>query len=324
MRLKDTDHLRQNGVSEADIKEAILFQSQQRRAGAPVLTLAQIVGLTPARNLQHDGPGRLLAQTALAPPRPRHGGAHRSFSPVRASSILASSPAELDFIRPTNKPTRARLVKLAYKAFESGRAIAARLRASPGLALTALEHQLARFSLSARHVLLKLIDQEAFFKGRLFPSYETIASWTSLSRTTVHRTINLLRHLGLLEWTRRYEYDPERRLSEQTSNLYRLAAPNELAAILGIEEPPIPDDVRWASNERCTDQAVMLASLPKPQMTAGLPIDRADRIALARAAICLSNSDLDGSHSDTETLPELHYIKKDRKEAAQRAQLRQP
>ena len=172
-----------------------------------------------------------------------------------------------------------------------------------------------------------LQQSQEFFKGRLFPSYEKIAEWSSRARATVHRSIKLLASLGLLEWKRRYEFNPDTKLSNQTSNLYRFALPEHLAQLLGIETPPLPADVEWRQASRLQDEAAMYAGLTTRQLATALPKDRAARLAIASSALAsASNAPFldDGSHLYTPPHSKSLFLSERDKEAPLVAGLHQP
>lgn len=325
MRLTETDQLRLQGIPETDIIAAIQHQEIQRQSRVPVLSLSQIVGLEAVHEANYGHPLIHAALKPICEPKPRP--AHRTGRKIHGGSILAHSPAELDFIVKLTKPSRKAIVKAAYACFRKGREIAAFLRRNPHATLSLAQHRLAQFTASARDILLELLDNEEFFKGRLFPSYEKIAEWSSRARATVHRSIKLLASLGLIEWKRRYEFNPETNLSSQTSNLYRFALPDHLAQILGIEAPPVPADVEWSQANRLNEEATMYAGLNRRQLATALPQDRAARLAIASAALASASIDpfsVDGSHFNTPPRSKSLFLSERDKETPQVAGLRQP
>jgi hypothetical protein len=85
-----------------------------------------------------------------------------------------------------------------------------------------------------------MLRREQGRKGWLTPDYEAIMSWTGLSRSTVHRSLGILKAIGLVDWIRRFIYsrdDTNGARSEQTSNLYRFALPQWLAKLIGLHVP---------------------------------------------------------------------------------------
>ena len=143
--------------------------------------------------------------------------------------------------------------------------------------LTEREQLVVQFTQSCERILDRLLHEERGRKGWLTPDYETIMDWTGLSRSTVHRTLNLLKDIGLLEWIRRFNYSTDSETgarSEQTSNLYRLTLPVWLEKMLGLHTPT-PVDEEHRRERMLEDHAAMLAGVPLSERRRYMPDDPA-------------------------------------------------
>lgn len=279
------------GVSREDIDLALALQRTQRQARVPVLPLRAICG----RADPQSGPSAFHVATSAAarlhetraPRRRRTGGLHITRRPVLAGSVQTETTAEQQFVRPLSDRERKRIASASYRTFRRAKQLAAECRAGTR-ELNEHERKLIGFTSSCRDILLRLLDDAAFRKGWCVPAYETIMRWTSLSRSTVHRSLRVLADIGFIEWIRRFIYskDPEiGARSEQTSNLYRFALPNWLGKLIGLPSPPPPDDELQRRENADEETAVMLASLSPAERARMMPTDEARRASLIAAAL---------------------------------------
>ncbi len=151
------------------------------------------------------------------------------------------------------------------------------------------EEALVQFTQSCQRVLTAMLRREQGRKGWLTPDYEAIMSWTGLSRSTVHRSLGILKAIGLVDWIRRFIYsrdDTNGARSEQTSNLYRFALPQWLAKLIGLHVP-IPDDEEVRRETVLEDHAAMLANTSGGERRRLMPEDPKARTDLANAAFRL-------------------------------------
>jgi hypothetical protein len=148
--------------------------------------------------------------------------------------------------------------------------------------------EVAQMTRACLDVFVQMIRFEPKTDGWLFPCYETIAEWARVSRRTVHRALNTLRDLGVIDWVRRFTYTKDEILgarSEQTSNLYRFTLTDELRALISKNHPPLPDDITTAQEELTEEFAIMIATLDQTELQKALPDDPARRFELITALL---------------------------------------
>lgn len=195
----------------------------------------------------------------------RRGGLHVTKQPVRGGSKEAGSSHEEAFMVRLDDSARRACRRAVNEAFERGRRLRLEVRAKPR-ELTRFEEQCTRITNSAIRVYEALLRMEKLFRGRVHPSYEMIAEWATVSRTTVARAIEALSQIGLLAKLRRYVHTYDKVLgarSEQTSNAYRLELPRLLHELIErrLRPAPIPQDEAQRQHERLADHAAMLSGL---------------------------------------------------------------
>lgn len=104
-------------------------------------------------------------------------------------------------------------------------------------------------------VLLVLHSYTNPHTSQAFPAISSLSKLTSLSRSTVQRTIKSLEEKGCLNREARFEYDPKMKTARQTSNIYRLNAtpcqPDTLprvnltpSPVSDCDTPPCQDDTQ--------------------------------------------------------------------------------
>jgi DNA-binding transcriptional ArsR family regulator len=284
------DELRAAGVSYEDVQIALAYQDAQRRGGVPVLPLRVICGLDKP---QARADRVMLENTRALLMVPRRGGRpqgglHITRRKIWANSVKTESPEEADFHRPLGTPQRTRLYRAKRSLFKLAQKLAHDARQKLRV-LSEQELLVAQFTQSCERVLHHLLWEERGRKGWLTPDYETIMEWTGLSRSTVYRTLNLLKEIGLIEWIRRFNYSRDSQSgarSEQTSNLYRLTLPIWLEKMLGMHTP-MPADEEHRRQLALEDHATMLAVVSPQERGRLLPDDPAIRADLASAALRL-------------------------------------
>jgi hypothetical protein len=207
------------------------------------------------------------------------GGRHVTHKPVLGGSKRVGSFQEEAFMARLDDATRQACRRAVNEAFERGRALLAELRRQPR-ALTPFEHHCTRITGSAIRVYEALLRMEKRFRGRVFPSYEMIAEWATVSRATVARALDALTQIGLLSRLRRYIQTKDDQIgarSEQTSNAYRMELPKTLRELIQrrFRPAPLPVDEAQLRRERLADHAHMLASLSRAEYLRATTTDAA-------------------------------------------------
>ena len=308
------DDLRAEGVSYENIRTALDLQATQRRHGVPVLPLRVICGL---EKPQHRNDRVILETTHALLMVPRRGGRprgglHITRRKIWANSVKTESPEEAEFMRPLGTVQRTRLYRAKRSLFKYAQKLACEARQKVR-DLTEREQLVVQFTQSCERILDRLLHEERGRKGWLTPDYETIMDWTGLSRSTVHRTLNLLKDIGLLEWIRRFNYSTDSETgarSEQTSNLYRLTLPTWLEKMLGLHTPT-PVDEEHRRERMLEDHAAMLAGVPLNERRRYMPDDPAVCAALNSAALRLdrrTGADLRARECQENIAPQMDSI----------------
>lgn len=118
--------------------------------------------------------------------------------------------------------------------------------------------------------------------GKVYPSYDRLASAIALGRATVGRALQILEDAGFLVRQRRFRrvegQEPGPRF-EQTSNAYRPVAPKKLLSLLPrwLRPAPVPDDTLQHASDQAEEQERLKGQLPcreLAQMTAGGALSR--------------------------------------------------
>lgn len=198
----------------------------------------------------------------------RRGGLHITKQPVHGGSREVGSVQEEAFFGRLTKASRRLLERLPDLMFKIGTKAKAEVRRT-GRDLTQLERVCIAMTSSVLHVIRAMIDMDRVFKGRVYPSYEMIAEWASVSRSSVYRALDVLEAAGLVIRLRRYIHTTHEKLgarSEQTSNAYRLELPAMLRDLIErrFRPAPLPDDEAQRQRDRLADHADMLSRLSKP------------------------------------------------------------
>lgn len=325
------DELRAEGVSYEDIRTALDLQATQRQSGVPVLPLRVICGL---EQPQRRGSSVLLDATRAIVGTPKGGrptgGLHITRRKIWANSVRTESPEEADFAQQLGNDLRKRLYVAGELTFNLGRKLASEARAGLRI-LTEREEALVQFTQSCQRVLTAMLRREQGRKGWLTPDYEAIMSWTGLSRSTVHRSLAVLKAIGLVDWIRRFIYsrdDANGARSEQTSNLYRFALPQWLAKRIGLHVP-LPVDEEARRETALEDHAAMLAGTSSAERRRLMPDDPKTRADLANAGFRLDRrirADLATRECQKNTAPlrEILFSKKGEAESAWTADTLRP
>lgn len=195
----------------------------------------------------------------------QRGGLHITKEPVHGGSKEAGSFHEEAFYAKRDDSTRRACRRGVKELFERGRRATVEARQS-GRELTAFERLCVAITNSTIRVYEALLRMDKRFRGRVFPSYEMIAEWAVVSRSTVHRALDALEAAGLLARLRRYVQTKDKKIgarSEQTSNAYRIELPAMVRDLIErrFKPAPLPADEAHRQHQRLADHAEMLAGL---------------------------------------------------------------
>ncbi|WP_262503789.1 helix-turn-helix domain-containing protein [Sphingosinithalassobacter sp. CS137] len=169
------------------------------------------------------------------------------------------------FFAPPEKGETDRMLKCARAALDAGRRIkrAARAEERP---LRAAERPIAALTAAAICVFEELLTLARLNRGRVYPSYDYLASATALGRATVARALAQLEAAGFLVRQRRF-----RRIAgagpgpryKQTSNAYRALLPASVQRFLPrwMRPAPLPCDAQHDIAEDARAVARMRAGL---------------------------------------------------------------
>lgn len=220
---------------------------------------------------------RVLAQVTRGQggntPRRLHAG-------VRRGSIEAGTFEDRFFAKPA-KGECDRLIRMARVALDTGRRIKREARGERR-DLTGPERLLAGLTAGAVRVYEELCTLARLNGGKVYPSYDRLASATALGRATVARAIQILEDAGFLIRQRRFRRvageGPGPRF-EQTSNAYRPVAPKKLLSLLPrwLRPAPVPDDTLQHVTDQAEEQERLKGQLScreLAQMTAGGALGR--------------------------------------------------
>ncbi|WP_433911479.1 helix-turn-helix domain-containing protein [Sphingomonas yabuuchiae] len=245
---------------------------------------------------------RVLAQVARG-----QGGqaAQRIGGRVRRGSIEAGTFEDGFFAKPA-KGDCDRLIRMARVALDTGRRIKRAARGE-GRDLTGPERLLASLTAGAVRVYEELCTLARLNGGKVYPSYDRLATATALGRATVARAITILEQAGFLVRQRRFrrvEGEGPSPRWEQTTNAYRPVAPKRLLSLLPrwLRPAPMPDDALQQIADEAEEQERLKGQLTcreLAQLTTGGALGR----ILAKLGAAIDNrSVLRESHCRTETL----------------------
>jgi len=248
---------------------------------------------------------RVLAQAARGQggntPRRLHAG-------VRRGSIEAGTFEDRFFAKPA-KGECDRLIRMARVALDTGRRIKREARGERR-DLTGPERLLAGLTAGAVRVYEELCTLARLNGGKVYPSYDRLASATALGRATVARAIQILENAGFLIRKRRFrrvEGEGPGPRWEQTSNAYRPVVPKRLLSLLPrwLRPAPVPEDALQHIADQAEEQDRFKAQLTcreLAQITVGGTLGR----VLARLGIAIDRQvPARESHCDPELLPNL-------------------
>lgn len=237
---------------------------------------------------------------------------HRTGAAVRRDSIEAGTFEDMFFATPA-KGECDRLIRMARTALDAGRRVKRAARAE-GRELTGSERLLASLTAGAVRVYEELCTLARLNAGRVYPSYDRLASATALGRATVARALQILEDAGFLVRQRRFrriEGEGAGPRWEQTSNAYRPVVPKRLVSLLPrwLRPAPVPVDVVQHVSDHAEEQERLKAQLScreLAQITTGGALGR----VLARLGATLDAMTLlRESRSYPEPVPDS-YIKK--------------
>jgi len=216
----------------------------------------------------------------------QRGGLHITNQPVHGGSKEAGSFHEEAFYAKLDDTARRARRRGVKEMFEHGRRAAVQARRERR-ELTAFEQLCVGITNSAIRVYEALLRMEKRFRGRVFPSYEMIAEWAVVSRSTVYRALEALEAAGLLARLRRYVQTKDKKIgarSEQTSNAYRLELPAIVRNLIErrFRPAPMPADEAQRQHQRLADDAAMLASLSRADYIRATTSDAALAAVLIR------------------------------------------
>ena len=198
----------------------------------------------------------------------RSGAPHPTGAPIRRDSIEAGTFEAHFFVVP-GKGEPDRLIRMARAALDAGRRLKRAVR-SEARVLSPAEAALAGLTAGAVRVFEELCTLARLNEGRVFPSYDWLASATALGRATVARGLRALELAGFLVRQRRFKRVAEEADGAgegpryaQTSNAYRPLLPARLLQHLPrwMAPAPLPDDVVQQQETRTQDVAAMHATL---------------------------------------------------------------
>ncbi|WP_454888065.1 helix-turn-helix domain-containing protein, partial [Sphingomonas oryzagri] len=197
----------------------------------------------------------------------KRGGLHITKQPVHGGSKEVGSHHEEAFYARLDEEGRKGRRRGVKMMFETGRKALVDARRT-GRELTGFERLCVGITNSAIRVYEALLRMEKRFRGRVFPSYEMIAEWATVSRATAHRALRALEAAGLVARLRRYIQTKNETIgarSEQTSNAYRLDLPAMVRDLIErrFRPAPIPEDEAQRQHERLAEHADMLSRLSK-------------------------------------------------------------
>lgn len=251
---------------------------------------------------------RALAQAADGRGRGRSSAKpHRTGAPVRRDSIEAGTFEDMFFATPA-KGECDRLIRMARTALDAGRRVRREARGQ-GRVLTGPERLLASLTAGAVRVYEELCTLARLNGGKVYPSYDRLASATALGRATVARALHILEEAGFLVRQRRFrrvEGEGPGPRWEQTSNAYRPTVPKRLLSLLPrwLRPAPVPEDTLQHIADQAEEQERMKAQLScreLAQLTTGGALGRVlARLGATLDAVLPSRE----SHRDPEPLPD--------------------
>ncbi|MEK9213288.1 helix-turn-helix domain-containing protein [Sphingomonas sp. 2378] len=256
---------------------------------------------------------RALAQAADGRGRGRSSAKpHRTGAPVRRDSIEAGTFEDMFFATPA-KGECDRLIRMARTALDAGRRVRREARGQ-GRVLTGPERLLASLTAGAVRVYEELCTLARLNGGKVYPSYDRLASATALGRATVARALHILEEAGFLVRQRRFrrvEGEGPGPRWEQTSNAYRPTVPKRLLSLLPrwLRPAPVPEDALQHIADQAEEQERMKAQLScreLAQLTTGGALGRVlARLGATLDAVLPSRE----SHVNPEPLPDS-FIKR--------------
>ncbi|WP_230771733.1 helix-turn-helix domain-containing protein [Sphingomonas sp. Leaf4] len=205
-----------------------------------------------------------IAGMALRRAPARSGARHPTGEPVLRDSIEAGTFEETFFAVPAKGETD-RLLHVARRTLDAAR----RLRRDERMgakSLSAAERLITRLTSGAVRVYEEILTLSRLNRGKVYPSYDYLASATGLGRATIGRAIAILEAIGFLVRQRRFirvEAKGPGPRYEQTSNAYRPLLPSSVLSYLPrwMRPAPLPADEAQRHADHAVELAGMRASL---------------------------------------------------------------
>ncbi|RZL29271.1 MAG: helix-turn-helix domain-containing protein [Sphingomonas sp.] len=194
----------------------------------------------------------------------RSGTLHRTGAPVLRDSLEAGTFEEVFWTAPGKGETD-RLLHVARKTLDAARRLR-RDERSGERTLSVVEEGIAKLTGSAVRVFEEILTLARLNSGRVYPSYDYLATATGLGRATVGRALAILEAIGFLVRQRRFHrvegQGPGPRY-EQTSNAYRPLLPGSVRSYLPrwMRPAPLPDDAVQHHADRILETNAMLETL---------------------------------------------------------------
>lgn len=214
--------------------------------------------------------GALLGGILGQAPRPkkRSGAPHRTGAPVRRDSMEAGTFEDGFFVAPAPGETDRQLAA-ARRALDAGRKLKREER--QGRHLSKVERAVAALTAGAVRVMEAICEIARVQCGRVFPSYDALATATELGRGTVGRGLALLEAAGFIIRQRRFKrVDQEcgEKRYQQTSNAYRPMLPQSVLRFLPrwMKPAPIPVDEQQRINDAEEDVQRMYNTLTAKEL----------------------------------------------------------
>lgn len=170
-----------------------------------------------------------------------------------------------------------------------------------GQTLSKRERAIAAVTPSVHRVIVELVKLARNCRGKVYPSYKTIAEETRLCVATVAQVLKVLRDLDILDWQRRFKRVPGTG-NRQTSNAYRLFLPKLVEKFVPrwMRSTPVSSDIEHHQAQQAAEVAEMLSSAScVEQLAYGGPQDSALRRELELLAVSMDERD---SRKHTEPL----------------------
>ena len=204
------------------------------------------------------------ARGRVVHPPKRSGAPHPTGAPIRRDSKEAGTFEEAEFFVLPQKGEPDRLLKNAETLLDVGRRLKREER--EGRKLSKTELAVSRLTAAAIRVYKEFCTYMRLCDGKVYPTYQTLAEKTALSRSTIGRVLPLLKNAELLVVQRRFKRadDSEgQHRYKQTSSVYRPTIAERIAALIPWFRKPAPPPAEEIAraNEAREETARMLDEL---------------------------------------------------------------